>query len=102
MYFPYLRGRQFELIALRELVEKGVLSSRITPIIEPVKLSSTLVKTIEAYGENSKQLAIITNPKVGSFSSDAREEKNQKLKESLSASLKENNNILYMLSLIHI
>lgn len=96
MYFPYLRGRQFELIALRELVEKGVLSSRITPIIEPVKLSSTLVKTIEAYGENSKQLAIITNPKVGSFSSDAKEEKNQKLKESFSASLKENNNILYM------
>lgn len=96
MYFPYLRGRQFELIALREMVEKGVLSSRITPIIEPVKLSSTLVKTIEAYGENSKQLAIITNPKVGSFSSDAEEEKNQKLKESLSASLKENNNILYM------
>lgn len=96
MYFPYLRGRQFELIALRELVEKGVLSSRITPIIEPVKLSSTLVKTIEAYGENRKQLAIITNPKVGSFSSDAKEEKNQKLKESLSACLKENNNILYM------
>lgn len=96
MYFPYLRGRQFELIALRELVEKGVLSSRITPIIEPVKLSSTLVKTIEAYGENSKQLAIIINPKVGSFSSDAKEEKNQKLTESLSASLKENNNILYM------
>lgn len=96
MYFPYLRGRQFELIALRELVEKGVLSSRITPIIEPVKLSSTLVKTIETYGKNSKQLAIITNPKVGSFSSDAKEEKNQKLKESLSASLKENNNILYM------
>ena len=27
MYFPYLRGRQFELIALRELVEKDVLSS---------------------------------------------------------------------------
>lgn len=26
MYFPYLRGRQFELIALRELVEKDVLS----------------------------------------------------------------------------
>ena len=96
MYFPYLRGRQFELIALRELVEKGVLSSRITPIIEPVKLSSTLVKTIESYGENSRQLAIITNPKVGSFSSDAKEEKNQKLKESLSARLKENKNILYM------
>ncbi len=96
MYFPYLRGRQFELIALRELVEEDVLSSRITPIIEPVKLSSTLVKTIETYGANGKQLAIITNPKVGSFSSDAKEEKNQKLKECLSASLKENDNILYM------
>jgi hypothetical protein len=96
MYFPYLRGRQFELIALRELVENGVLSSKITPIIEPVKLSSTLVKTIEIYGENSKQLAIITNPKVGSFNGDAKEEKNQKLKESLHASLNENNNILYI------
>ncbi len=96
MYFPYLRGRQFELIALRELVEKGVLSSKVTPIIEPVKLSSTLVKTIEIYGRNNKQLAIITNPKVGSFNSDAKEEKNQKLKESLSASLKENDSILYM------
>ncbi len=96
MYFPYLRGRQFELIALRELAEKGVLSSRITPIIEPVKLSSTLIKTIEVYGANNKKIAIITNPKVGSFNSDAREEKNQKLKESFSARLKENNNILFM------
>jgi hypothetical protein len=75
MYFPYLRGRQFELIALRELVEKGVLSSRIIPIIEPVKLSSTLVKTIETYGVNSKPLAIITNPKVGGFNKDIKEEK---------------------------
>ena len=96
MYFPYLRGRQFELIALRELVEKGVLSSRITPIIEPVKLSSTLVKTIEVYGKNGRQLAIVTNPKVGSFFNDTKEEKNLRLKESFSASLKENDNILYM------
>lgn len=96
MYFPYLRGRQFELIALRELVEKGVLSSRITPIIEPVKLSSTLVKTIDVYEANNKQLAIIMNPKVGSFNSDAKEEKNQKLKESFLVSLKKSKNILFM------
>ena len=51
MYFPYLRGRQFELIALRDLVDKGVLSDKIIPIIEPVKLSSTLIKTIESYGK---------------------------------------------------
>lgn len=96
MYFPYLRGRQFELIALRELVDKGILSSRIIPIIEPVKLSSTLMKTIKTYGENNKQLAIVTNPKVGSFNSELMEEKNQKLKESLSIILKENSNILFM------
>ena len=96
MYFPYLRGRQFELIALRELVEKDVLSNRITPIIEPVKLSSTFVKTIETYGKKGRQLAIIFNPKVGNFKSEEREEKNQKLKDSLSASIKENNNLLFM------
>lgn len=56
MYFPYLRGRQFELIALRDLVDKGVLSDKIIPIIEPVKLSSTLIKTIESYGKKGKQL----------------------------------------------
>ena len=55
MYFPYLRGRQFELIALRDLVDKGVLSDKIIPIIEPVKLSSTLIKTIESYGKKGKQ-----------------------------------------------
>ena len=45
MYFPYLRGRQFELIALRELVEHQLIGKHIYPVIEPVKLSSTLTKT---------------------------------------------------------
>lgn len=27
MYFPYLRGRQFELIALRELIEKNLIGN---------------------------------------------------------------------------
>ena len=96
MYFPYLRGRQFELIALRELVEKGVLSSKIIPVIEPVKLSSTLIKTIETYGGNGRTIALIMNPKVGSFRSDLKEEKNQKLEESFLTNLKENDYILYV------
>lgn len=99
MYFPYLRGRQFELIALRDLVDKGVLSDKIIPIIEPVKLSSTLIKTIESYGKKGKQLGIIVNPKVGGFKIDMEEEKNQKLKNSLLTSLKENDYILYMILL---
>ena len=49
MYFPILRGRQFELLALRELLNKGVLSNQVIPIIEPVKVSTTFVKTIETF-----------------------------------------------------
>ena len=37
MYFPYLRGRQFELIALRELLENDLIGDKIIPIIEPIK-----------------------------------------------------------------
>lgn len=96
MYFPYLRGRQYELIALRELVEKDVLSDRIIPLIEPVKLSSTLVKTIEIYGKNNKSIALISNPQVGCFDADAKEEKNQRLVNGFFSALKGNDKILYM------
>lgn len=95
MYFPYLRGRQFELLALRELVENDVLNNKIIPIIEPVKLSSTLIKTINTYGDNNKLLAYITNPKVGSFSEELKE-KNNKLKDDLFTALEKNDHILYM------
>lgn len=67
MYFPYLRGRQFELIALRELLEKDLIGSSIFPIIEPVKLSSTLLKTIKLYKDRNANMAVIYNPCVGSL-----------------------------------
>lgn len=67
MYLPYLRGRQYELIALRELVEKKVLSDKIIPVIEPVRLSTTLVKTMELYGRENRLIAFITNPEVGNL-----------------------------------
>lgn len=37
MYFPYLRGKQFELIALREFAEQYPDTAKIVSIIEPVK-----------------------------------------------------------------
>ena len=67
MYFPYLRGRQFELIALRELLEKRLIGDKIVPIIEPVKLTSTLVKTLNLYVEEKHKVALIMNPQVGNF-----------------------------------
>ncbi len=81
MYFPYLRGRQFELIAIRELVENSLLSGYIIPIIEPVKLSSTLIKTIQTFIKNGKELALVDNPKVGDFISDMNNETNVRAKE---------------------
>lgn len=80
MYFPYLRGRQFELIALRELAECSLMSSEIIPIIEPVKLSSTLTKTIQVFRDTNRALSLVRNPQVGSFISELKIEKNAHLK----------------------
>jgi len=66
MYLPYLRGKQFELIALRELAESMGESGVIHPIIEPVKESaSTLRLTIEQLKEYNVPFTVIINPEVG-------------------------------------
>ena len=70
MYFPILRGRQFELLALRECVNKGLLSNKIIPIVEPVKVSSTFTKTVGSFIRAEKSIAIIRNPQVGSWTKD--------------------------------
>ena len=69
MYQPYVRGKQFELIGLRELTP-GVLARNkemISPIIEPVRDSSTLKSTIKEFIENDINFTIIINPQVGTF-----------------------------------
>lgn len=76
MYFPYLRGRQFELIALRELLENNLIGNEIIPIIEPVKLTSTLIKTLDLYVEKKHHIALIMNPGVGDFLDKVKEKKN--------------------------
>lgn len=70
MYFPYLRGRQFELLALKELVENNLLCNKIIPIIEPVKASTTFYNTIATFKKKGSNLAIIINPKVGTYYTD--------------------------------
>ena len=81
MYFPILRGRQFELLALRECIARGILSSQIIPIVEPVKLSSTYTKTIDAFISAKRPIAVIRNPQVGSWSKDAKKKSNSTLRE---------------------
>ena len=70
MYFPYVRGRQYELLALKELVSGGLLSDKIIPIVEPVKLSPTLINTMAEFIKKNHSIAILRNPEVGSFLSD--------------------------------
>lgn len=74
MYLPYLRGKQFELLALRELVL--IMSAKrdnISPIIEPVKKSSTLTNTLSDLRRSDINFNIIINPSVGDLVSSPQE-----------------------------
>jgi len=72
MYFPYFRGRQYELLALKELAQKGLISKHVIPVVEPIKISPTLKNTIQAFEKADLDLAMILNPTVGDFAdSDA-------------------------------
>lgn len=73
MYFPYLRGRQFEMIALRELLENNLIGDKVIPIIEPVKPTPALAKTLKLYTEKKHKHALIMNPEVGEFISKIKE-----------------------------
>ncbi len=67
MYYPYLRGKQYELILLRE--QANFLSnSNIHPIIEPVKLNTTtLRKTLTVLKQSGVEHTLIVNPQVGEY-----------------------------------
>lgn len=66
MYYPYLRGRQFELIALREYALQRGDSNNIIPIIEPVKNTFNSMKlTLPKLIEGNVRFALILNPQVG-------------------------------------
>ncbi len=72
MYLPYLRGRQNELIALRELIENKLIGDKIIPVIEPIKLSSTLISIIKLFNSKNRKLIVIQNPQVGNFQEELK------------------------------
>lgn len=68
MYYPILRGKLNELLALRELAQLEL--KNYVPVIEPVKKDiKALVKTIESLNSKAIEPYIIINPTVGDFSS---------------------------------
>ena len=72
MYFPYLRGRQNELLCLRELLQEDKLYEKVIPIIEPVRFNSTFLTTVQKFIDANRKIVIIRNPKVGSFEEDLK------------------------------
>ncbi|MEK0253686.1 sce7725 family protein [Acinetobacter junii] len=66
MYYPILRGKLNELLAIRELSELGL--KNFTPVIEPVENDiKALCKTIEVLNKNGIVPYIIINPTIGDF-----------------------------------
>lgn len=74
MYLPYLRGKQNELLALVELINNNLLSSKIVPIIEPVNLSNSTTNYLNKIIKDNK-ICLIHNPKVGDLVNETIDEK---------------------------
>ncbi len=73
MYYPYFRGKQYELITIRENAER-MSQSNIVPIIEPVKRSlSGLRKALEALVAQQARFILVANPLHGELNGGAEE-----------------------------
>ncbi|MGN6423252.1 MAG: sce7725 family protein [Asticcacaulis sp.] len=73
MYHPYFRGKQNELITIRE--NASILAkAKFIPIIEPVKESlGGLTKALKAVCQANGQAVVLINPHHGDHSSDGAE-----------------------------
>lgn len=73
MYHPFFRGKQNELIAIRE--SAGVIKAAgFVPVIEPVKQSlNALRKTVESLKEESVDTVFVINPFYGDHAQDCED-----------------------------
>lgn len=68
MYFPYLRGKQFELLAIKELAEIIHESNLVHPIFEPVRdidAGTALLRNLGVLADRRVPCTVIVNPQVG-------------------------------------
>lgn len=70
MYYPYFRGKQYELITIRESI--GLLkAANFIPIIEPVKQPlGALQKTLAVLRDDEARAIVIVNPFHGDHAAD--------------------------------
>jgi hypothetical protein len=65
MYYPYFRGKQSELLAIRESASV-IANAGFVPIIEPVRESlNSLERALQALGEAGGKAIVILNPRHG-------------------------------------
>lgn len=71
MYYPYFRGKQYELISIRECAEM-MSAAGFVPIVEPVKESlNGLARAIDSVVEADGRLVLIINPVHGDLSGNS-------------------------------
>ncbi len=72
MYYPFLRARQFELIALRELATEDATQGLIVPILEPVREThNNLTLAHKVFSEKGQMAYFIVNPSIGELEGDS-------------------------------
>lgn len=75
MYFPYMRARRFECLALRALAQKMADEENVTPIIEPVNTDPGDVKrACEELSNAGVPHIVIHNPAVGALKDSYRDQ----------------------------
>lgn len=89
MYYPYFRGKQYELIAIRETAE-ALARAHFVPIIEPVKGTLTnLDRALKAVHNADGKAIVIVNPYYGDLAEDG-----EKISSLLKNSFPNSNNII--------
>jgi hypothetical protein len=66
VYYPYLRAKQYEVIAVDEATAALVQNGRIQPIFEPVRVNSkVLLKRATKFASARLSVGLVMNPQVG-------------------------------------
>ena len=82
MYFPILRSKQYELLALRACKQKLSNSNVITPIIEPVRENSRdTIRCIRELTEINADHIVICNPQIGEYAGMGQRSLNELIEE---------------------
>ena len=81
MYFPYIRGKQYELICIRESAQR-MAESGILPIIEPVRSNfSGLNRAIVALVDKNVRFVLVITPDCGDLDGQPMETFDEVLNE---------------------